>query len=95
MSVIVDESRTLRSTWEDENGDPTVATVSFAILTPAGDIETPSVLNPSTGVYETIVSFDQPGNWYWEWTGATALGVKKCRGVVCATPSYVDAPTSP
>lgn len=95
ITVIVDEARTFRSTWRDEDDELVVVTASFEILGPDGTIHTPSILNPSTGVYETVFQFDEPGNWHWEWTGTTSEGTRKCRGVVCATPSYMVAEASP
>lgn len=95
-TVIIGESRTLRSTWTDtDTGDLTAVTAALSVRDPHGNVTTPSILNPSTGVYEAVVLFDVEGNWHWEWTGSTSAGVKKCRGAVCVVASHVAAATSP
>lgn len=90
------EARTLQSTWKDSNGDlvnPSV--VVLEVLTPSGDVDTPAILNPSLGVFESVVGFDEVGDYYWEWTGTTTQGIKVCHGSVCVKPSWVDVPVSP
>lgn len=52
------------------NINPT--TVTFTIRKPDGTQTSPSVTNPSTGVYQTQVSIDQPGTWRWRAVGTGA-----------------------
>ena len=92
--LTVDESRTVRSIWKNSDGDLTAVTISLDVRDPDGNITNPSILNPSTGVYEALIVFDLPGTWYWEWTGATSEGTRKCRGTACVTASWLVAAAS-
>ena len=61
---------TIQATFTDENSvltDPD--TVQLEIKNPAGTVTTPSVSNPSTGVYEGSVLFDADGLWWYRWEG--------------------------
>jgi hypothetical protein len=93
-TLTVGEARLLRSTWRDINGELVDPTVTLEIRTPSDATDTPSLLNPSTGIFEAVYSFDEVGDYYWEWTGTTSQGTKKCKGAACVVESWMTVPSS-
>jgi hypothetical protein len=46
----------------------TAATVALSVTDPAGVVTTPSITNPSTGIYRSSFTLATAGVWYWRWT---------------------------
>ena len=55
------------------DGTLTNATVALSVTAPDGTTSTPSVSNPSTGVYTASVSVTQAGPWVYVWTMSGAV----------------------
>lgn len=53
--------------------------VTFTLVEPDGTSSTPTVSNPSTGVYTAPVTFDQAGQHKWQWR-ATGTGAGEEEG---------------
>jgi hypothetical protein len=94
QALTIGEARLLRSTWRDVDGNLVNPTVTLEVRDPSDNITTPVLLNPSLGVFEALVAFDEIGDWYWEWTGTTSQGTKICRGSACVVDSWMTVPAS-
>ena len=46
--------------------------VTFTVRAPDGTEQTPTPINPSTGVYQTSVSITESGTWRWRVVGTGA-----------------------
>ena len=88
-TLTVGEARTLRATWTADGDLVDPDTVVLTVRDPDDNITTPAVTNPSVGVYEVLHTFDEVGNWYWEWTGTADDGTRICRGAACVVPSWM------
>lgn len=90
--MIVGESRTTQVTFRDQDGtlvDP--SSVTLTIRDPEGTVTTPTPDNPSTGVYEHEIDFDEAGWWRWQWSGTTSEGTVIAECQECVEPSSVVA----
>ncbi len=64
---------TLSTTLRDAAGEPTDATVTLTLWSPAGVVTTPAVTDPAgAGTYEVQLEPDEIGQWLYRWT-ATGL----------------------
>jgi len=76
----------------DADGTLTTATVVLTVTDPSGDVTTPSVTTPSTGIYQGSVTLNEAGTWIYVWS-TTGNVVSVEQGQVTATdpapPVYV------
>ena len=72
------------------DGVLTAATVSVTVIAPDGASTTPSVANPSTGVYTATVAVTQPGTWSYLWT-ATGAATDAESGTFLVDPAFLTA----
>lgn len=73
--MTVGETHTPEITFTDDNGvlyNPD--TVSVQVLSPAGTVTGPAVVNPSTGVFQTTFPLTAQGVWRFEFTGTGPSG---------------------
>lgn len=62
---------------------PTAATVALTVTDPAGATTTPSIANPSTGIYRAGFNLATRGLWRWDWDVSGAI-VDQAYGYVFA-----------
>lgn len=67
----------------DPDGTLVAASVAVTVTDPSGVTTTPSVSNPTTGVYESAFTLNAADLWTWEWTVSGAV-VDKAFGAVYA-----------
>lgn len=70
----VGDSPVLTATFRDrdtELKDPT--TVVCRVLPPSGTEQNPSPAQVSTGVYEAVITIDEPGVWHYRFEGTGAV----------------------
>lgn len=73
----LNEEVEIKTTLTDEDGNLlTPLTVGLVVSAPDGTETTPSVNNPSEGVYVAFVTPDQAGRWFWKWEVSTPDGVE-------------------
>lgn len=90
--MTVDETRVVTATFRLTDGtlvDPT--NVVLTVKDPSGNTSTPTVSNPSTGVFTATIDFDEEGIWYWRWTGETSEGTVAAECSECVVASSVVA----
>ncbi len=74
MSLRQGKRVTLQATVRNEAGalaNPT--TQQFRVLRPDGSVLTPIPTSTTVGVWTASVLLDQPGLWWWEFTGTGAV----------------------
>lgn len=92
--MTVGESRVVSVTFRLTDGtlvDP--ASVTLTVREPDGTTTTPTPLNPSVGVYQYTLTFDEAGIWRWQWSGTTTEGtvIAECSECVDASSVLVGA----
>lgn len=76
MSYTVGAQVDLSTTVKDSSGTLVNATISLVVTKPDGTTTSPSVANPSTGVYTASISATLAGPWLYVWTASgAAVGV--------------------
>lgn len=63
----------VQATFTNSEGALTDPTVVLTVERPNGSVSTVSTTNPSTGVYQGLVTTDAEGHWHYRFQGSGAL----------------------
>lgn len=88
--MTVGETRVISVTFRLTDGtlvDP--SNVLLTVRAPDGTETTPAPSNPSVGVYEHELTFDEAGIWRWRWSGETTEGTVAVECSECILASSV------
>lgn len=89
----VGDQVTLDHRVRNADGTLTAATAVLTVTDPAGSTTTPTVSNPSTGLYRAAFTLTSAGTWSWVWTISGAV-VDVETGQVLAATTPTPAPYS-
>lgn len=91
--MTVGETHTPQTTFKDSaNSNYAPTTVTAKVRAPNGTISTPSVTNPSLGIYQMTFTLTQVGVWRFQFTGdGPTTSVVKPWSYVCAQSDPVAA----
>lgn len=76
----------LRYEARNAEGTLTAATVVLTVTDPTGDVTTPTVTNPGTGLYDAAFTLTEAGLWRWVWTVSGAVVDVQYGDVLAANP---------
>jgi len=72
-TYIVGNQVRMQLVLKDYNDSLAAGTVVCSVKDPSNNVTTPSVTNPGTGTYQSLVTTDEVGVWYYQFASSGAI----------------------